>query len=151
MATLAEAIAFSLAPGIALNAVIFYNTSLQNRFVYITGRMRELNREARQLRSEPTGERIASLRLQVRLLARRSAIIRRAILVVYVALLALVLTILELLLLAAIHVPGRELTSLVTFGVALVAMAVASGVSWHETFLSHSTIVEDVRSSFPPE
>jgi hypothetical protein len=153
MATLVEAIAVSLAPGIGLNAVIFYNTSLQNRFIYITGRTREVNREARTLReaTDPLGrERLASLRYQVDLLSRRSQIIRRSILVVYIALIGLVLTILELLVLGALQVPGLEFASLLTFGAALVAMSCATLLSWSETYLSQRTILEDIRTSFPP-
>jgi hypothetical protein len=154
MPILAEAITFSLAPGIALNGLIFYNTSLQNRFVYITGRARELNREARALWDAPDArsvERLASLRRQVGLLTRRSRIVRRSILLVYVALFGLILTILELLLTAAVHVPGLESAALVTFGAALVAMGLATLLSWSETYLSQSTILEDMRTSFPPE
>lgn len=153
MATLVEAIAVSLAPGIGLNAVIFYNTSLQNRFIYITGRTREVNREARTLRDATDAlsrERLASLRFQVDLLSRRSQIIRRSILVVYLALIGLVLTILELLVLAAAHVPGLELAALGTFGLALVAMSIATLLSWSETYLSQRTILEDIRTSFSP-
>lgn len=154
MPTLAEAIAASLAPGIALNAVIFYNTSLQNRFIYITGRIREVNREARTLHtaSDPTSEeRLQSLRMQVTLLSRRSQIVRRCILVVYVALFGLILTILELLLLVAADQPELELSALLTFGASLLAMAIATGLSWSESYLSQRTIVEDIRTSFPAE
>jgi hypothetical protein len=151
----AEAIAYSLAPGIALNGVILYSTSLQNRFTYITGRMREINREARALRASTAPvdvERVSSLRAQVDLLARRSRIIRRAILVIYVALFGFILTILELLLLSAVRLPGLEVASLLTFGAGLAAMGTSAWLTWTETFFSHTTILEDVRTSFdaPP-
>ncbi len=152
MATLSEAITSSLAPGIALTAVIFYNSSLQNRFIYITGRMRDVNREARQLAASSDAgarARLESLRAQVTLMARRTRILRRAILTVYVALISMVVTILELLLLVVVHPPGLEGLALGTFAFALTAMATAAATSWTENFLSQRTILEDVRSSFP--
>ncbi|MFN7142447.1 MAG: DUF2721 domain-containing protein [Myxococcota bacterium] len=156
MASLSEAITSSLAPGIALTAVIFYNSSLQNRFIYITGRMREVNREARALRAAgdaASAPRVASLWRQVSLMARRTRILRRAILTVYVALISVVLTILEVFLAVVVHPPGLETLALGTFAFALCAMATAAGISWTENFLSMRTIVEDVESSFgqPPD
>jgi hypothetical protein len=151
MSTLAEAIASSLAPGIALNGAIFFNTSLQNRFIYITGRMRECNREARSLRGDPdprARERVASLRTQVDLLTRRTRIIRRSILMLYGAILGLILTILQLLLLVALHAPYVEGSALVTFAIALVGMAVTTWQSWTESYLSQRTILEDIRTSY---
>jgi hypothetical protein len=150
MTPLFQAITSSLAPGIALSAVIFYNTSLQTRFIALTGRMRELNREARSLRGDPTAhERLDSLRRQVTLMARRTRLLRRAILTIYAAFICLVLTILELLLLVIVDPPGLAALAMFTYGAGVVAMAVAAGVSWSENFLSQRTILEDVRSSFP--
>jgi hypothetical protein len=149
MTPLFQAITSSLAPGIALSAVIFYNTSLQTRFIALTGRMRELNREARSLRGDDSAHaRLESLRCQVTLMAQRTRLLRRAILTIYAAFLCLVLTILELLLLVMVDPPGLSVLATCTYGAAVVAMAIAAGVSWSENFLSQRTILEDVRSSF---
>ena len=151
MAILSQAIAAALAPGIALTASIFYNSSLQNRFIYITGRMRELNREARQIGAsdEPVPRaRMESLRRQVGLMAHRTRILRRAILTAYLALIGFVLSIILLLLVGLTGWPAMEVTATFTFGLALALMAIAAGISWTENLLSKSTIIEDVRSSF---
>ncbi len=152
MTPLFEAISSSLAPGIALNAVIFYNTSLQNRFATITGRMRDLNREARAI-GEPTDARavarLASLRRQVVMMAQRTRLLRRAILTLYLSLVSIVLTIVELLFLVVVRPTGVEEVALGTFAVGLVAMAASAGIAWRENFHSQQTSLEDLRSSFP--
>lgn len=153
-----EPITQALAPGVALTSVIFYNTSLQNRFIYITGRIRELNREARGLLAVPAESRdpasrarLRSVRWQVNLMNRRALIVRRTILIVYCAFLCLCTTIL-LLLLASLgehgdHFWGRVL-SLSSFGGALCLLVAASIHSTIEMYLSHRTLREDIRNSF---
>ena len=152
MPTLNELISAALAPGVALTSVIFYNTSLQNRFIYITGRTRDLNKEARQLRAEDAErhrDRLASIRWQVRLLNRRSRIIRKSVLIVYVALLSFIFTILELLGQTVFHWRALEILALVSFGLGFIALAVSTLYSWLEMALGQSSIVEDTRNSFP--
>ena len=89
-----DLIAHSLAPGIALTSVIFFNTSLLNRFAYVTGRVRELTREARELRratrDSPDHARLRSIRAQVDALIVRARMIRRTIMLVYVSLLSFI-------------------------------------------------------------
>lgn len=151
MAALTDLITQSLAPGIALTSVIFYNTSLQNRFVYITGRIRELNREARGLRDDPTAaERLASIRWQVDLMSRRSLVVRRTVLTVYGGFLCFISTILLLLLLAVVPAPALLHLPTIVFAAGFVMLVAAAAQSSVEMYLSHRTIVEDIRSSLPP-
>lgn len=148
-----EAIGAALAPGIALNSVIFYNTSLQNRFTYIAGRIRELNREARELRaggSDEGEERLRSIKLQVDLMSRRSRIVQRSILIAYFALAALIMTILGLLVAVVSGLEQLFVGPLVTFGGGLCALAVSVFLSWSESRVSAQTLIEDIRSSHLP-
>ena len=153
MPSLTDLISHSLAPGIALTSVIFYNTSLQNRFVYITGRIRELNREARALRGQDgpgIAERMASIRWQVDLMSRRSLVVRRTVLTVYGGFLCFIVTILFLLLLAVFPVPALVHLPTITFAAGLLTLIAAAAQSSLEMYLSHRTIVEDIRTSLPP-
>lgn len=145
-----EAIGAALAPGIALNSVIFYNTSLQNRFTYIAARIRDLNREARELRKEGASEddeRLRSVKWQVDLMSRRSRTVQRAILIAYSSLAALVITIIGLLVAVVTGLRLLYLAPLITFGLGLGALAVAVYESWSESRLSSLTLLEDIRSS----
>lgn len=154
MASLTDAILYALSPGVALTSVIFYNTSLQNRFVYITGRARDLNKEARQLMTtgyEPNAERIESIRDQVSLMTQRARSIRRSILVVYVALFSFILTIIELLGLAVFQVTDWQILPVVSFAVGFLALGAATVFSGLEMAIAQSTLSEDIRTSFPPK
>lgn len=151
MPTLIEPIVTALSPGIALTSVIFYNTSLQNRFVYITGRTRELNKEARQLRAEGAHKhqaRLKSIEWQVKLLLRRSRIIRYSVLIVYVSLFAFILTILMILVLGLTQTRGLELMPVASFAMGFLLLAVSAVYSGTEMALGQSSIVEDARNSF---
>ena len=147
-------IAQALAPGVALTSIIFYNTSLQNRFVYITGRVRELNREARGLRQESperNAERIRSLRWQVTVMTRRALLIRRAILTLYAGFLSFVLTILFLAAAALTQAGGFRAASLVSFASGFVGLIGAALLSIVEMYLGQSTVLEDIRTSYASE
>ena len=114
--------------------------------------MRDLNREARSIgvpADARAAERLASLRRQVRMMAQRTHLLRRAILTLYVSLVSIVLTIVELLLLVVMRPAGLEAVALATFALGLVAMAASAGIAWRENFHSEQTSLEDVRSSFP--
>jgi hypothetical protein len=150
MAALTDLIITALSPGVALTSVIFYNTSLQNRFIYITGRTRELNKEARQLRAEGHAKRekrLKSIEWQVGLLLRRSRIIRRSVLIVYVALLSFIVTILQILALGFFQTHGLELLPVGTFSFGFLMLAVSTVYSGMEMALAQSSIVEDTRNS----
>lgn len=151
MPSLTTFITGSLAPGIALTSVIFYNNSLQARFVYIAGRVRELNREARELAPLPDGEaRLASLRFQVNLLTRRARLIRRAVVTVYASLLCFIVTIMGLM--ATSYFTPSEAYAMVpamTFVLGFLALAAAVLISTIEMSLGSTSILEDIRSSFP--
>lgn len=151
MPSLIEPIVTALSPGIALTSVIFYNTSLQSRFVYITGRTRELNKEARQLRAEGAQKhqaRLKSIEWQVKLLLRRSRIIRHSVLIVYVSLFAFILTILMILVLGLTQTRGLELMPVASFALGFLLLAVSAVYSGTEMALGQSSIVEDARNSF---
>jgi hypothetical protein len=149
--TISDAILHALAPGIALNSAIFYNSSLQNRFLYITARARDLNREARDLAKgeADAAERLASIRAQVQAMTGRARQVRRAVVIVYVALCSFILTILALLLGAAMAQPGGELAAVLLFAFGFVALATATMVSMGEMAMSQRTLDEDIRSSYP--
>lgn len=138
----------ALAPGIALTSIIFYNTSLQNRFTYISSRIRDLNREARELRdTDKDADRLRSVRWQVDLFTRRSLLMRRAILVLYFGFFCFILTILALL---ALGDDGDRALPLVPFTLGFCALALATLMSQREMYLSHRTLLEDTRSSWSP-
>ncbi len=151
---LTDYIARSLAPGIGLTAVMFYNGQLQNRMTYITGRLRDLNREGRNLRLQAVSEgdserdtRLGSIRRQVDMLLRRAHMIRRTILTVYLALMFYILTIIGLLTLAVFEVRSADVVPVTTFAMAFLCLAAAGLQSINEMFLSLTTIREDTRSS----
>ncbi len=154
---LTEYIARSLAPGIGLTSVMFYSAQLQNRMMYITGRIRDLDKEAREWQgktmeagSDEAGrrdERMASIRTQVTTLLKRAHMIRRTVLTVYLALTFFILTILGLLLLAVLEVRTVDVVPVSTFAAGFTAMAVAAAQSMAEMYLSLRTIREDVRTS----
>ncbi|MEW5853123.1 MAG: DUF2721 domain-containing protein [Myxococcota bacterium] len=153
MPIMTELITHALSPGIALTSVIFYNSSLQNRFIYITGRARELNREARQLRADDEEKhqaRITSIRSQVDVMTRRARMIRHAILTVYVALFSFILTILELLAIGVFNMRDAEVVPVATFGLGFMALATATLFSWTEMALAQGSLDEDIRTSFTP-
>lgn len=148
--TLPEAIASSLAPGIALNSMIFFNNGLQARFTSTTGRIRDLNREARGLvagGASPDGERLVSIRAQVELLLTRAQRIRHAMVTVLLGVFGMIGTILELLLLALWPAAAIKVVAGVTFASGLIAMAVAVWMTWTEVRLSQRTVLEDSRST----
>lgn len=146
-----EWIAQALTPGVALTAVIFYNTSLQNRFIHITGRVRELNREARQLQEqnpERHRERLRSLRWQVDLMSRRALIIRRAVLTLYAGFLSFIVTI--LLLAAGTWFDAKPLRAapVISLGLGFVGLVGAAVLSIIEMYLGQRTVWEDIRTSY---
>jgi hypothetical protein len=150
MAVLTDLIVTSLAPGVALTSVIFYNTSLQNRFVYITGRTRELNKEARTLRREGRARnaaRLTSIEWQVKLLMRRSRIIRHSVLITYVALISFIMTILLLLAIGMLRANDLAIVPTCTFALGFIMLAASATYSGWEMALGQSSIVEDARSS----
>ena len=154
MAPITDLILQSLAPGVALTSVIFYVTGLQNRFLYIASRARDLNKEARDLGradAEAHRERLGSLSAQVEALLQRSVVIRRTILISYGAFFCFILTIMQLLVAGA--APGLLPVTVLpafTFGLGFLALAIATVHSSAEMLLSMRTLHEDVRSSFPP-
>jgi hypothetical protein len=154
MSTQTNIILQSLAPGVALTSVIFYNTSLQNRMVFIIGHLRALNSEARRLQAEDPishGARIRSIRWQVDVLTRRVRIIRHAVLIVYASLFFFLLTILELLAIGTLRTPSLNPFPLATFVGGFLALGIATLVSSGEMTLAQRTIMEDIRSSYGPD
>ena len=101
MAITAASIVNALAPGIALTSGIFYNSGLQIRLNLITGRARDLNREARALLAQPDHDRkrLESVRLQVDMLWTRAKVIQRSALAAHAALVCFLATIMSLLIL----------------------------------------------------
>ena len=152
--TISDAILHALAPGIALNSAIFYNSSLQNRFLYITARCRELNAEARKLHGQtdaPALSRLASIRRQVAAMTGRARTVRRAIVLVYSGLCCFILTILTLLAAAVAGVSAGQVFAVAVFGLGFLLVATASLVSIGEMALSQRTLDEDIRSTFEEE
>ena len=150
MTSLTETIAAALAPGISLNSVIFYNTALQNRFTYIAGRIRELNRESRELLRGGTGDdddRLVSVRRQVDLMSHRSQRVLHAILIAYLGLGCFILTILGLLIAGVSGLPMVFVVPLCTFAVGLCALGTSVMLSWTESRQSLATLMDDIRSS----
>lgn len=147
MPALTEFITTSLTPGIGLTSVIFYANGLHSRFTTITGRARELNKEARQLTAADT-RRLESLRRQVSFLTRRATIIRRALVIVYVAMVNFISTILALLLLNFFRLESWQPVALVTFALGFVSLGVAAVVTGMEVALAQDTLAEDIRTSF---
>jgi hypothetical protein len=147
MLPISDAILQALAPGIALNSAIFYCTSLQNRFLYITARARDLNKEARELEGNP--RRLDSVRRQVDSMTKRARAIKRVIVLVYCALCCFILTILGLLASALMTVPGGGAPALAVFALGFVLLATSTLISMGEMALSQRTLDEDIRSSFP--
>lgn len=142
-----ESIVNALAPGVALTSGIFYASGLQARFSQISQRVRDLNKEARGLSA---GTRLESVRWQVELLTKRAHVVQRAILVQYAALLSFISTILILLLGGYFGAAWLLYVGFATFSAGLIAMASAFVLSTTELTLSNRTLVEDVRTSFPP-
>lgn len=143
-------ITYALTPGIALSAVIFYNSSLQNRFIYITSQVRALNREARELREkgDTHTDRIASIQAQVRMMIQRAQFVRAAILTLSVGFLSFIATIL-LLGAAALELGSLDILPYLTFSFGLLAFMVAALLQIRELFVGRRTLIEDTRSSFP--
>lgn len=147
MPALTEFITTALSPGIGLTSVIFYANGLHSRFSTITGRARDLNKEARQLSSDNL-IRMESLRIQVNFLTRRAAIIRRAIVVVYFAMFSFILTILALLFLNFFQLQPWQPVALVTFALGFISLGVATVINGTEVALAQDTLSEDIRTSF---
>lgn len=151
MDALQSDIASALAPGIALTSVIFYNTSLQNRFTYISSRIRDLNREARDLAERGTpraAARLRSVHAQVALFTRRSLAIRRCILIVYGGFFCFIVTILMLLVSRGKADSFLGFLPLTAFALGLLALACAVLISIREMSLSHRTLLLDIADSF---
>jgi hypothetical protein len=160
MKTSIQDITRALAPGIALTSVIFYNNGLQARLMNISARIRDLNREARQIRqkypvlaeaylpnkggtdSTQDFERLRSIQEQTDIFMRRSLLIRWAILVLYTGFFSFVVTILGLLVLEESTLP------LITFALGFCALGIATIMSIREMSLSHRTLLEDTKSSY---
>lgn len=150
-----ELIVQALAPGVALTSVIFYATGLQNRFLYIASRARELNKEARELDPQINAPRMGSLRRQVEALTRRLEVVRQTILVCYGSLGMFIVSILLLLAEGALTPSGPDgagnaMNALATlaFGLGFVGLGIATVLSSAEMLLSMRTLRDDVRSSF---
>jgi VIT1/CCC1 family predicted Fe2+/Mn2+ transporter len=146
-----DLIAHSLAPGIALTSVIFFNTSLLNRFAYVTGRVRELTRESRELRrttrDSPDHARLRSIRAQVDALIVRARMIRRTIMLVYVSLLSFISSILLLLTFALFGITSAADLPIIAFAAGLIIFALAASRGIAEIALSYHTIEEEARNS----
>ncbi len=147
MPTTASLITAALAPGVALTAIVFYNTALQNRLMYITGRIRDLNREARDLREKPGDhkERLASTRWQVDLMNKRSLMMRRAILLAYGGFFCFVATVLELA--GSLHLAALERVAVYSFTAGFLFILAAAVLSAIEMYIAQRTMDEDIRTS----
>lgn len=151
MPALTEFITASLTPGIGLTSVIFYANGLHSRFTAITGRARELNKEARTLLDYTDArrlDRLESLRRQVEFFTRRAAIIRRAMVVVYIAMFNFISTILALLLTNYFLLEAWQPVALLTFALGFISLAIATVMTGAEVALAQDTLAEDVRTSF---
>jgi len=146
-----DPIARSLAPGIAMTSAIFFNAGQLGRFTYVTGRVRELTREARELGRLPPGpgdrERFASIQAQVSALAARATMIRRTIALVYISLVSFITSILLLLGYALFEIRTATGLPIVAFAAGLVMFALATTRAVAEVALSYRTVEEEIRSS----
>jgi Protein of unknown function (DUF2721) len=154
-----QLISTAVAPGVALTSSIFFTSGLQARFTTITGRVRELNREARGLNAQrtpvaspgeerATTERLPSIRRQVERLLVRVALVHRAILLAYLGTLAFAVTMLVLLVEGIFSLSIGGPVSVLFFAVGLGTMVVAVATSVREVSLARTTVEEDTRSSF---
>lgn len=153
-----QLISAAVAPGVALTSSIFFTSGLQARFTTITGRVRDLNREARSLvaHSPPAGstegrgldERLPSIRRQVERLLLRVALVHRAILLAYLGTLAFAITMMVLLVEGIFSLSIGGPASVLFFAAGLGTMVVAVATSVREVALARTTVEEDTRSSF---
>ncbi len=141
----------ALAPGIALSAIIFFNTSLQNRFVYVTGRIRDLTREARALHAggERGSPRLQSIWRQVTVMSHRAGYIRRSVLTLYAGLLSFILTIVLLATGSRLFSSDMSVAPFVAFLLGFACFISAGILSIIEMYMARFTIHDDIRSSFP--
>jgi len=150
-----DPIGHALGPGIAVTSVIFFNAGLLGRFTYVTGRIRELNREARELRRQPAGaaehERLASIRAQVDVLTERARTIRTTIVLAYASLVLFIVSILLLLLWSAMGISGPSVVPIVPFATGLGTFAIGASRATSEVASSYRTVEEDIRSSLSEE
>lgn len=153
MALQISSIVNALAPGIALTSGIFYNNGLQTRLNLITGRARELNREARELKKDPDydRERMKSIQLQVQMLTERARVIQRAALAAHGASVLFLATILTILILGLVERMQLQWIPVVLFSLGLGGLGYAMFLAISEMSLSIRTLFEDVRTSYPRE
>lgn len=146
----ASLISAALGPCVALTSSIFYATGQQNRFTTVSGRVRELNREARELIAGGGKERarIASIKRQVETLTTRAALLHRALIMAYIGVTTFALTMLILLLFTALGWAGAAGVATLLFGAGLFALLFAMVTTVRELTLARVTLLEDVRSSF---
>jgi hypothetical protein len=151
MAITTASIVNALAPGIALTSGIFYNSGLQTRLNLITGRARDLNREARTLLAQPNYDpkRLESVRLQVDMLWQRAKVIQRSALAAHAALVMFLATIMTMLVLGLFDRSDVQWLPVVLFTCGLGSLGYAMFLAIGEMSLSISTLFEDVRTSFP--
>ncbi len=144
--TAQELIARALAPGVSLTALILYNSSLQGRFMSVTARIRDLDKEVRALRAEDSSrhaERIASARRQVALMVRRSHAIRRAVLAVYGSFASMILTVIFLA--GSLGWRWLDQAALGAFSLGFVFLGLAVSLSSREMYMAMRTMEDPPR------
>lgn len=154
MASLAEVITHALAPGVALTSAVIYNSIQQGRIIHITMLVRDLNKEARELRDKDAQKyrpRIESIRRQVTVLMRRARVVRWSIMSLFAGFACFMLTILGSLLSGVFYLQQLAYPSLGAFGTGFVCIGLAATFSAIEVFLGNTTLTDDVASSFEPE
>lgn len=152
-----ELISQMLAPSVAISAFGLLLLSMNNRFFTITGRVRSLNAEIRQLylnqnRNKLEDNRLQVVKKQVQYMLKRCLIIKNAVFLLYVGLGLTVLTILTLaadLLNLSI---GVDQYSILFFVLALVFMLTAIILEGYEVMMALRNVREDYESScYEPE
>ncbi len=143
-------ISTAVAPGVALTSSIFFTSGLQARFTSITGRVRDLAREARLIRTPKDDferRRIQSIRHQIDRFLFRVALAHRAIMMGYGGTLAFGLTMLVLLSDGFLNLKFGGGLAVSCFAAGLGMMVLAVITSLREVSIARVTVEDDVRSS----
>lgn len=147
-----ELISQMLAPSVAISAFSLLLLSMNNRFGTITGRVRTLNAEIRELyliqnRNKVEDNRLNVVKHQVIVMLKRCWIIKNAVFLLYVGLSLTILTILSLAADLLDLSLGIEQFSIVFFVIALLIMLISVILEGYEVTMALRNLREDYDSS----
>ena len=142
-----------LAPAVIISAIGLILLSMNNRFFAITGRIRDLNKEIREIYerkeiTERNKRRLVVIKDQVEKMLKRCKIIKFAIFLLYASIGLVVLTVLAL----AADIFNVSLIiedlSIILFIFALIMVLVAIIIEGFEATLAVNTVKEDFYNSY---